>query len=70
MISLAFLVGKNNLEGAQTNLYLSCESGIEHMSGEYFVDCKATTRWMNKTQAMDKALCAGLWDKSAQLVGI
>jgi len=69
-ISLAFLVGKNNMQGAQTSLYLSCEPGIEHMTGEYFVDCKPTTRWMNKVQAMDKDLCAGLWDKSAQLLSI
>jgi len=40
------------------------------MTGEYFVDCKPTTRWMNKAQAMDKDLCAGLWDKSAELLSI
>jgi len=70
LLSMAFLLGKNNLQGAQTSIYLSCEPGIEHLSGEYFVDCKPTTRWMNKKQAMDRDLCAGLWDRSAQLVSI
>merc|ERR1712106_471746 len=67
MIFLGFLVGKNNLQGEQTSIFLSCEPGIENLSGEFFMDCKVRSSWMNK-QALDKDLCSKLWDRSAQLV--
>eukprot|EP00092_Neocalanus_flemingeri_P005183 GFUD01005575.1.p1 GENE.GFUD01005575.1~~GFUD01005575.1.p1 ORF type:complete len:357 (+),score=112.03 GFUD01005575.1:160-1071(+) len=69
-MSLGFLMGKNNLQGAQTSLYLSCQPGIENLSGEYFLDCKVSSSWLNKKQAQDKDLCAGLWDRSAELVSM
>jgi len=64
---VAFLIGKNNLQGAQTSLFLSCEPGIENLSGEFFMDCKVRSGWMNK-QARDKDICSKLWDRAAQLV--
>jgi len=66
---VASILGKNNTQGAQTSLYLSCEPGIEHLSGEYFVGCRVSTGliWLNK-QAMDRAACSKLWEKSEQLV--
>eukprot|EP00090_Calanus_glacialis_P016200 TRINITY_DN25427_c0_g1_i1.p1 TRINITY_DN25427_c0_g1~~TRINITY_DN25427_c0_g1_i1.p1 ORF type:complete len:350 (-),score=82.20 TRINITY_DN25427_c0_g1_i1:72-971(-) len=66
---IAFIIGKNNLQGAQTSLLLCCEPEIEHLSGEFFVDCKVRASWMNK-QALDKDLCARLWERSQQLVNI
>jgi len=66
---VASILGKNNTQGAQTSLYLSCEPGIEHLTGEYFVGCRVSTGliWLNK-QAMDRAACSKLWEKSEQLV--
>jgi len=66
---VASILGKNNTQGAQTSLYLSCEPGIEHLSGEYFVGCRVSTGliWLNK-QAMDRDACSKLWEKSEQLV--
>ena len=66
---MGFIFGKSNLQGAQTSLYLCCEPGIEDLSGEFFVDCKVRHGWMNK-QALDKDVCAGLWDRSEQLVKV
>ena len=67
MIFGGLIFGKNNLQGAQTSLYLCCEPDIEHLSGEYFADCKLMSSWVNK-QALDKEVCTGLWDRSEQLV--
>jgi len=66
---VASILGKNNTQGAQTSLYLSCEPGIEHLTGEYFVGCRVSTGliWLNK-QAMDMDACSKLWEKSEQLV--
>ena len=69
LISIAFIIGKNNLQGAQTSLLLCCEPKIEHLSGEFFMDCKVRASWMNK-QALDKDLCARLWERSQQLVNM
>jgi len=68
IIFFGFILGKNNLQGAQTSLYLSCEPDIEHLAGEFFRDCKVESSWLNK-QALDKDVCAGLWKRSEQLVG-
>lgn len=66
---IACIIGKNNVQGAQTSLLLCCEPGIEHLSGEFFVDCKVRASWMNK-QALDSNLCTKLWERSQQLVNI
>merc|ERR1712215_383326 len=66
---VASILGKNNTQGAQTSLYLSCEPDIEHLSGEYFVGCRVSTGliWLNR-QAMDREASAKLWEKSEKLV--
>ncbi len=58
---------KSNDEGAKTSVMCSCDTSLSGESGLYYNECKLQTpsRW-----AMDDALAAELWDRSAEMVGL
>eukprot|EP00092_Neocalanus_flemingeri_P007398 GFUD01007989.1.p1 GENE.GFUD01007989.1~~GFUD01007989.1.p1 ORF type:complete len:329 (+),score=113.32 GFUD01007989.1:66-1052(+) len=66
-IFLAYFVGKNLVQGAQTSIFLSSETGIEHLSGKHFSDCRMESFLMNR-QAEETDLARRLWERSAVLV--
>ena len=69
LIGIAYLLGKNNWQGAQTSIYLCVQPEIEKMAGEFFVDCRSTQYYCNK-QTKDDQICNKLWLRSEELVGL
>lgn len=67
--ALGYLVGKNPWQGAQTTLFLCMEPDIEKMAGGFFSDCRKNTLWLSP-EAENLELCAGLWTRSEELVGL
>jgi retinol dehydrogenase 14 len=54
-------------QGAATSIYLACASGLDHFSGQYFVNGKPKR---SSKRSYDEAAAARLWQVSANLVGL
>lgn len=63
--SVVPLIARSPEKGAETSIYLSSSPGVQGITGEYFVDCKAT---QPAPQAADSAAARKLWDVSAEMV--
>ena len=69
IVFLGYWTGKNNLQGAQSTIFLALQPGLESQAGSCFGDCR-NCDWImafNKV-ASDARLASGLWDRSAELV--
>ncbi|KAK7086168.1 hypothetical protein SK128_025587 [Halocaridina rubra] len=53
--------------GAQTTNFLAVAEDVEHVSGEYFVDCQIAA---TSLIAKDRAVARKLWDESERLVNL
>ena len=69
MVFFGYWTGKDNLQGAQSTIFLALQPGLESQAGSYFGDCRNWDCFMafNKG-AQDDRLASGLWDRSAELV--
>lgn len=54
-------------EGAQTQIYLSVQDGIEHLNGRHFENCEAVK---NYGTAKNKEIPKKLWEISEEMVGL
>ena len=54
-------------QGAATSIYLASAPGVDHMSGQYFVNSKPKR---SSKQSYDELAAAQLWQVSADLVGL
>jgi len=64
---LGYLMGKDLWQGAQTTIFLACETNIETQTGSYFGDCR-NWDFLLPRQAQDSSLAFQLWERSAELV--
>ena len=62
-----WILFKDTLAGAQTQIRLAVDPDLESVTGKYFSDCHETwTLWT----ARNKSVAKWLWDESEKLTGI
>jgi NAD(P)-dependent dehydrogenase (short-subunit alcohol dehydrogenase family) len=59
------LIALSPEKGAETSTYLASSPAVEHITGKYFVNCKAT---QPSQQATDSVVARKLWGVSAEMV--
>jgi retinol dehydrogenase-14 len=67
LVPLAKPFMKNPDQGAATSIHLASAPGVDHMSGQYFVNSKPKR---SSKRSYDQAAAAQLWQVSADLVGL
>jgi retinol dehydrogenase 14 len=67
MKPLVNLFAIDNVQGAQTSIYLACSAEVEGVTGKYYVKC--TPRRSSKASC-DQEAGRRLWDASAALTGL
>jgi len=67
LLPLAQLFARTPVKGAETSVYLASSPEVEGVTGEYFVDCRATKP---NRAARDDAAARRLWDESERLIAI
>ncbi|KAI1291720.1 Retinol dehydrogenase 14 [Halotydeus destructor] len=61
---LAYMWAKDSVAGAQTTIYLAVDSSLDHVSGQYFADCKQVP---SSKLSNDEQLATKLWSLSEHL---
>lgn len=62
-----WILFKDTLAGAQTQIRLAVDPELESVTGKYFADCKECwTMWTAKNDSMS----TWLWTKSEELTGV
>lgn len=67
ILSLSIVVFQNSLEGAQTQIYVSLEDGIEKHNGEHFENCRPVKPYYAARNAETRRQ---LWKISEEMVGL
>lgn len=58
---------KTPVQGAQTTIYLASSTGLEGVTGKYFVNCKEKS---SNKESYDPNVARRLWDVSARMTGV
>jgi retinol dehydrogenase 14 len=67
LVPLLRPVLKSPAQGAATSIHLASASELEQVSGRYFANRRPTN---SSTRSHDQVVAAGLWEASADLVGL
>lgn len=64
---LSAIIGISVEKGARTSIYLATSPEVEHVTGKYFVKCKAV---QSNHMSYDRELARRLWEISEELTGL
>jgi retinol dehydrogenase 14 len=61
------MFGKSPEVGARTSIFVASSPDVQHISGEYFADCKVA---QSSPESYDLVVAQRLWDVAAKWVGV